>query len=80
MSAIKEYLLRQVEEVRTLLSTFPNCQVVGEDHTQITIRCPNTKVSRPLAFSINDAGYAVEIRRGITSSRIYVRAILNQPC
>jgi len=78
MSAIKEHLLSQIEEVRSLLHSDPNYFVVYECSEYMTIRCTSRLFSRPLAAAINHIGYAVECRQGINSTRMYVRAYFNQ--
>lgn len=60
MSAIKSFLLDQIEEVRVLLSASPNTVITSETHSHITFRCPNRRVSRSISDALYVRGFAIE--------------------
>lgn len=76
MSAIKEHLLEQVEEVQRLVSALPHRVIVERFPDRLVIRCLNNKVSRNLTTDLHDHGYAVETQYSFSNPYVYVHALL----
>lgn len=51
-------------------------EVIEVTNKRVFIWCPDNVASRNLAFRINDAGYALEIRKGLKSSAYYIQVFL----
>jgi hypothetical protein len=80
MSAAISDLTPQLTELNTILSQYPNAEVVLTTNRRMVIRCTDGVVARFLANDLRANDYhQLNTKRGLKTSRYYVQVGFNSP-